>query len=558
MANAETIDSLLVSLGLDVDQKSFQKATDAINDVKNKSLQLLAAAGVGVGFDAWTRGVARYTGEIESLSFATKTTTRDVEALRNAFKSQGFAIGEADSALRRMADVQRNIQMGKLPAFPGSDVLIGKTPIQMLQTLSEILPGMDEQMRLRALQEVGITPGSSLHKMISEGGGAFSKQIESARSAVTGISPELSEDVAEFNQQMANLQTNFNELSKSMGEKLLPPLNRFLEITNDFIRANPELVESGIIIAGILGTLKAFKGLKWLFGLGGAAGAGAGTAAAGAGVGLAARLGKLATRGSLLSLLIPTNETPGTSEELAEFGGIGGGISSSDLEKLSQGWSFDERTGWTPPAGVQQLAQSSNAGRKKAPEHLMPEFTKASQKHGVPVDVLLGMAKQESGFNPSAIGPQTKWGRAQGIMQYLSGTAASLGIDPLDPSQAIDAAAKQIRERLDMGESIEEAIAHHHAGPNRALWGTKTADYVQKVTGHTAGFRGMEDALDLSQGAFSGPSDSLPGSSFSPTTQKFEQTNHVVIESTGNPERDQKNFQLYTRNAKDAFESDIY
>jgi|GEM_PF-5993944 Soluble lytic murein transglycosylase and related regulatory proteins (some contain LysM/invasin domains) len=554
--NAETIDSLLVSLGLDVDKKSFQQATDAISDVKNKSLQLLAAAGVGVGFDAWTRGVARYTGELESLSFATKASTRDVEALRHAFRAQGLAAGDADSALRRMADVQRNIQLGKLPAFPGSDALIGKTPVQMLQILSNMLPGMDEQMRLRALQEMGITPGSSTHLMIDKGG--FGKKFEAAQEKVTGISPELSGDVAEFNQQMANLQTNFNELSKSMGEKLLPPLNKFLEITNDFISAHPDLVESGVVIAGILGTLKAFKGLKWLLGLSGAAGAGAGSAAQGAGVGLAARFGRLATRGSLLSLLIPANNTPGTAEEMASIGGVGSGISSGNLEKLSQGWSYDERTGWKPPGEVQQHAQSAHTGRKNVPENLIPEFTRASQKHGVPVDVLLGMAKQESGFNPSAVGPQTKWGQAQGIMQYLSGTAASLGIDPLNPSQAIDAAAKQIRERLDKGESIEEAIAHHHAGPNRALWGAKTADYVQKVTGNAAGFRGAEDALAFSQGAYSSPSDSLPGSNYSPETQTIEQTNHVIIQSTGNPVQDQRLARLYTRNWVDSLTSDIY
>lgn len=42
---AETIDSLLVSLGLDVDQKSFKEANDALKGVKDTALLLFSAAG---------------------------------------------------------------------------------------------------------------------------------------------------------------------------------------------------------------------------------------------------------------------------------------------------------------------------------------------------------------------------------------------------------------------------------------------------------------------------------------------------------------------------------
>nr|WP_275938411.1 hypothetical protein [Pectobacterium brasiliense] len=47
--NAGTIDSLLVSLGLETDAKSFQKGADAIKGVTDGMIQLAAAAGVGWG-----------------------------------------------------------------------------------------------------------------------------------------------------------------------------------------------------------------------------------------------------------------------------------------------------------------------------------------------------------------------------------------------------------------------------------------------------------------------------------------------------------------------------
>lgn len=115
------------------------------------------------------------------------------------------------------------------------------------------------------------------------------------------------------------------------------------------------------------------------------------------------------------------------------------------------------------------------------PDEYAPMFKAASAKHGVPEAAIIALAHQESRFNPNAVGPQTKWGKAKGMMQYLDSTASGLGINALDPAQSIDAAAMQLRERMDKGDSLEDAIKHHHAGPNRDLWGPKTEQYGSEV-----------------------------------------------------------------------------
>lgn len=110
----------------------------------------------------------------------------------------------------------------------------------------------------------------------------------------------------------------------------------------------------------------------------------------------------------------------------------------------------------------------------------------AATKYGVPVPVVIAMAQQESGFNPNAVGPETKWGRAKGLMQYLDSTARGMGIDALDPRQAADAAAKQIAERLKTGRGIEWAIAAHHAGDNPKQHGPVTRKYTAEVMAKAA------------------------------------------------------------------------
>lgn len=127
-----------------------------------------------------------------------------------------------------------------------------------------------------------------------------------------------------------------------------------------------------------------------------------------------------------------------------------------------------------------------------APTDLMPLFEGAAQKYNVPVNILLGLADQESRFNARALGQPTKWGRAKGLMQYLDSTAQGMGINPYDPAQSIDAAAKQLAERLGKGYSMIDAVREHFAGPDRKQWGKKTEAYGNEVMQRAAKFEGVQ------------------------------------------------------------------
>lgn len=127
----------------------------------------------------------------------------------------------------------------------------------------------------------------------------------------------------------------------------------------------------------------------------------------------------------------------------------------------------------------------------KLPPAMKPVFEAAAVRHGVPVNVLMALAEQESRYNPAAVGVPTQWGRAKGVMQYLDSTAQGLGINPYDTNAAIDAAAKQLRERLNKGYSMADAVREHFAGPDRSKWGAKTAAYGVEVLGRAARLKDM-------------------------------------------------------------------
>lgn len=93
-------------------------------------------------------------------------------------------------------------------------------------------------------------------------------------------------------------------------------------------------------------------------------------------------------------------------------------------------------------------------------------FEAAEDKYGVPATLLSAVAKQESGYDTKAISPAG----AQGMMQLMPGTAKSLGVtNPFDPAQAVDGAARMLRDLTRRFGSTELALAAYNAGPGAVL-----------------------------------------------------------------------------------------
>ena len=111
-------------------------------------------------------------------------------------------------------------------------------------------------------------------------------------------------------------------------------------------------------------------------------------------------------------------------------------------------------------------------------------FASATQRHGLPPGLLSAVARTESSYNPNAVSPAG----ALGLMQIMPGTARELGVDPRDPAQAVDGAARLLRKHLDTFGSLPLALAAYNAGPGavRRFDGVppyaETQNYVKKIT----------------------------------------------------------------------------
>lgn len=90
-------------------------------------------------------------------------------------------------------------------------------------------------------------------------------------------------------------------------------------------------------------------------------------------------------------------------------------------------------------------------------------FQSVSDATGVPASLLSSVAFAESSYRADAIGPQTRYGRAEGLMQLMPRFYP--GIDPLDPSQAVPAAANDLAKYYAKYGDWRLALAAYNWGP---------------------------------------------------------------------------------------------
>lgn len=118
------------------------------------------------------------------------------------------------------------------------------------------------------------------------------------------------------------------------------------------------------------------------------------------------------------------------------------------------------------PYGAAAASSASSAAPAgsalaQAPATYRALFTNAAAKYGVPATLLAAVAKQESAFNPAAVSSAG----AIGLMQIMPATARSLGVNPRDPAQAVDGAARLLKEGLATFGRTDLALAAYNAGP---------------------------------------------------------------------------------------------
>lgn len=143
-------------------------------------------------------------------------------------------------------------------------------------------------------------------------------------------------------------------------------------------------------------------------------------------------------------------------------------------------------TAWRRDGAAAAAAPGRDVGDLRGPvapgTPFAREFEAAGARHGVPPRLLAAVGWVESGYRPDAVSPAG----AVGLMQIMPMTARELGVDPTDPLQAIDGAARLLAAHHDRFGAWDLALAAYHSGAgavSRAgnIPPPRAAEYVRRV-----------------------------------------------------------------------------
>jgi Transglycosylase SLT domain/D-alanyl-D-alanine carboxypeptidase len=129
-------------------------------------------------------------------------------------------------------------------------------------------------------------------------------------------------------------------------------------------------------------------------------------------------------------------------------------------------WHFGFVGGPAPCSAAGNTSGDGSAASAGLPSFVPAQYRapieRSAARWNVSAALIAAQIMAESGFNPKAVSPAG----AQGIAQFMPGTAASYGLrDPFDPVAAIDAQAQLMSDLLRRFGSIPLALAAYNAGP---------------------------------------------------------------------------------------------
>ena len=139
-----------------------------------------------------------------------------------------------------------------------------------------------------------------------------------------------------------------------------------------------------------------------------------------------------------------------------------------------------------PPVTAAPLAGAPvETGERSCPlpRHFRPAFARAARDTGLPLALLVSVARVESKLRSRA----RSHAGAHGLLQLMPATARELALDPDHPPSNVLAGARYLRLMLERFHSTDLALAAYNAGPTAVTKAggapsAETLTYVANVT----------------------------------------------------------------------------
>lgn len=169
---------------------------------------------------------------------------------------------------------------------------------------------------------------------------------------------------------------------------------------------------------------------------------------------------------------------------------------------------------------------------------IMQLLGQAAARYGLDPQLVINVARRESGLNPNAVSSAG----AKGIMQLMDATAAALGVsNPFDVVQNINAGARYLAQLLNQfGGDLAKALAAYNWGPGAVAKAIQTwgEDWLAHAPAETQAYVRAIAGISPLPGPLPGPSDSSfrTGVTAEPPPLTIDaETGQVIQDTTATP-----------------------
>jgi len=305
---AKVIDSFLVSLGFELDEKTNKEAQKGIDGIRTNALQMGAA--LSAAFAGTTLLIKNQATEIDGVLKQSKLLAdvgvSDLDRFGFAFTRVGGSAEDAASTLENFEELLARADIGEGPfedlAKAGIDpslLIDTENSIELLEKLAEIYPMLDDEQKRLANSALGLNTGAQL--LLREGRESLDSLLSRADELGT-ITNEMAKNSEDLVDATTDLDRAWNNLLNIFTGAAAPGVTESInDWTDGLINLQGIAQTLGEFFGDAFDELAPLAALLGGAGVVGAAGAGA-TALGAAGTGAALTGGAtLAAGGALVA-----------------------------------------------------------------------------------------------------------------------------------------------------------------------------------------------------------------------------------------------------------------
>ncbi|GEK72942.1 MULTISPECIES: lytic transglycosylase domain-containing protein [Halomonas] len=434
---AERIDELLVGLGLDVQEESFNRGVGAFNSVRQAAISM----GAVIGGSAVLGGVTKFAQELDKLGRTADRLNVGVSGMQQLGFTYESIGGNAQQAVSDIEALQGAID--DMAANPSGDsfamlsamgvdvneVLEQRDAIGSLVNMLGQLEDASPQQRRIALESLGLS--DTTVSLAREGDEFVQRQMAFAAKNAE-LTEEMTGQAREFVRELAELNETAGDLYRVIAQDMMGTLKPMLELLTRWAGEDGNFDLVSDLATG--GPLKAVEGPvdQWL-------------------------------RENGLGFL---------ARDIGEFVP---GLSGNDEPQASADGEAQ------PDVPLMGGFDINNLRNNTA---LREMIAQAERDIGAPAGLLRAQIAQESSFNRYAVSEAG----ARGLAQIMPETEASLedrfgrDLDPFDPRDAIMMQEEVMRENYQRFGNWDDAMRAYNAGWDREAWtNPETEAYVPSI-----------------------------------------------------------------------------